>query len=71
MSRLMVEFQPMQREYGRLNLTITIMSKRDTRSLIEKRSSAAGMIRASTPSRQSGDEAYPQERFSPLFTSLA
>lgn len=34
--RLLVDFQPMQREYGRLNLNKTIMSKRDLRSLIEK-----------------------------------
>jgi len=35
--RRLVEFQPMQREYGRLNLTGTIMSKRDIRSLIDKK----------------------------------
>jgi glutaminyl-tRNA synthetase len=34
--RLLVKFQPMQREFGRLNLKGTIMSKRDIRSLIEK-----------------------------------
>lgn len=35
-SRL-VDFQPMQREYGRLNLTGTILSKRDIQPLIEKK----------------------------------
>lgn len=34
-SSLLVEFQPMQREYGRLKLNGTIMSKRDLRTLIE------------------------------------
>lgn len=33
--RLLVEFQPMQREYGRMKLNGTIMSKRDLRALIE------------------------------------
>ncbi|KAI0129620.1 tRNA synthetases class I, catalytic domain-containing protein [Xylariales sp. AK1849] len=35
LNQLLVEFQPMQREFGRLNLRGTIMSKRDIRSLIE------------------------------------
>ncbi|KAI1162233.1 glutaminyl-tRNA synthetase [Nemania serpens] len=35
LNQLLVEFQPMQREFGRLNLKGTIMSKRDIRSLIE------------------------------------
>lgn len=35
--RLLVEFQPMQREYGRLNLSGTIMSKRGLRTLIENK----------------------------------
>jgi glutaminyl-tRNA synthetase len=35
MARLLVEYQPMQREYGRLNLKGTVMSRRDIRSLIE------------------------------------
>jgi glutaminyl-tRNA synthetase len=34
--RLLIDFQPMQREYGRLNLKGTIMSKRDIRSLIDR-----------------------------------
>ncbi|TVY87394.1 putative glutamine--tRNA ligase, partial [Lachnellula willkommii] len=33
----LVNFQPMQREYGRLNLTGTILSKRDIQSVIEKK----------------------------------
>ncbi|SPQ23776.1 a900eebf-6572-4ee1-9d9a-6aace5805f34 [Thermothielavioides terrestris] len=37
LNKLLVEFQPMQREYGRLNLKGTIMSKRDIRSLIESK----------------------------------
>jgi glutaminyl-tRNA synthetase len=37
MRRLLVDFQPMQREYGRLNLKGTIMNKRDIRSLIESK----------------------------------
>ncbi|KAI3323612.1 glutaminyl-tRNA synthetase [Xylariaceae sp. AK1471] len=36
LNQLLVKFQPMQREFGRLNLKGTIMSKRDIRSLIEK-----------------------------------
>ncbi len=36
-SRLLVEFQPMQREYGRLNLKGPVMSKRDIRTLIESK----------------------------------
>ncbi|KAK4117612.1 glutaminyl-tRNA synthetase [Canariomyces notabilis] len=35
LNQLLVEYQPMQREYGRLNLKGTAMSKRDIRSLIE------------------------------------
>ncbi|KAH8689067.1 tRNA synthetases class I, catalytic domain-containing protein [Talaromyces proteolyticus] len=37
LNELLVEFQPMQREYGRLNLSGTIMSKRGLRSLIENK----------------------------------
>ncbi|KAI0911483.1 glutaminyl-tRNA synthetase [Ustulina deusta] len=36
LNQLLVKFQPMQREFGRLNLKGTVMSKRDLRSLIEK-----------------------------------
>ncbi|KAI1659735.1 tRNA synthetases class I, catalytic domain-containing protein [Daldinia decipiens] len=36
LNQLLVKFQPMQRELGRLNLRGTIMSKRDIRCLIEK-----------------------------------
>lgn len=35
LNQLLVEFQPMQREYGRLKLNGTIMSKRDIKVLIE------------------------------------
>ncbi|KAL7812784.1 tRNA synthetases class I, catalytic domain-containing protein [Trichoderma gracile] len=35
LNKLLVDFQPMQREYGRLNLSGTIMSKRGLRTLIE------------------------------------
>ncbi|KAM3070363.1 Glutaminyl-tRNA synthetase [Clarireedia jacksonii] len=35
--RLLVDFQSMQREFGGLNLTSIIMSKRDIRNLIEKK----------------------------------
>lgn len=34
-SRLLVDYQPMQREYGRLKLNGTIMSKRDLKTLIK------------------------------------
>ncbi|PTB53252.1 hypothetical protein M431DRAFT_146214 [Trichoderma harzianum CBS 226.95] len=37
LNKLLVEFQPMQREYGRLNLSGTIMSKRGLRTLIENK----------------------------------
>ncbi|KAL2257773.1 hypothetical protein VTK26DRAFT_9179 [Humicola hyalothermophila] len=43
LNKILVEYQPMQREYGRSNLKGTIMSK-------------AGTIRVSTPSEASGDE---------------
>lgn len=36
LNQLLVEFQPIQREYGRLNLNGTVMSKRVLKSLIEK-----------------------------------
>ncbi|KAI0184602.1 tRNA synthetases class I, catalytic domain-containing protein [Xylaria flabelliformis] len=36
LNQILVNFQPMQREFGRLNLEGTIMSKRDIRNLIEK-----------------------------------
>ncbi|KAK4098104.1 glutaminyl-tRNA synthetase [Parathielavia hyrcaniae] len=35
LNQLLVDFQPMQREYGRLSLKGTIMSRRDIRALIE------------------------------------
>ncbi|KAF3762125.1 hypothetical protein M406DRAFT_72152 [Cryphonectria parasitica EP155] len=35
LNQLLVSFQPMQREYGRLKLNGTVMSKRDLRALIE------------------------------------
>ncbi|KAI1112486.1 glutaminyl-tRNA synthetase [Nemania sp. NC0429] len=37
LNQLLVEFQPMQREFGRLNLKGTIMSKRGLRTLIENK----------------------------------
>ncbi|KAI1176330.1 glutaminyl-tRNA synthetase [Nemania sp. FL0916] len=37
LNQLLVEFQPMQREFGRLNLKGTVMSKRQLRALIENR----------------------------------
>ncbi|KAK2616246.1 Glutaminyl-tRNA synthetase [Conoideocrella luteorostrata] len=37
LNQLLVEFQPMQREYGRLKLDGTIMSKRDLKGLVEEK----------------------------------
>ncbi|TVY27491.1 Glutamine--tRNA ligase [Lachnellula hyalina] len=37
LNQRLVEFQPMQREYGRLNLTGTILSKREIEPLVEKK----------------------------------
>lgn len=35
MNKQVVEFQPMQREYGRLNITGTVLSKRKIQKLVE------------------------------------